>query len=89
MPCSTDEDDDGNVDTLSDSDSNYNPPIPEPEPITEKQQKKLFVLLKDKSREERLKIVSSIIGRQIESSNDLTKAEASKIIDALENSEPF
>lgn len=61
-----------------------------PEPITEGQMKALFALLKDKAREERLQIVSSILGREISSSKELTKEEASKVIDALKNGkEPF
>lgn len=58
--------------------------------ITENQKKKIFVLLKGKTREERLQIVKAILGREIASLNDLTKAEASQVIDVLESGkEPF
>lgn len=54
--------------------------------ITEAQQKKIRVLLKDlglKDRGEILLLISNIIGREIESSQELTIEEASKVIDAL------
>ncbi|QID32302.1 RecT family recombinase [Pampinifervens florentissimum] len=54
--------------------------------ITEAQQKKIRVLLKDlglKDRNEILSLISNIVGREIESSQDLTLQEASLVIDAL------
>lgn len=52
---------------------------------TEKQIAKIQVLLKDMPRERRLALVSEIIGRPITSAKDLTRKEASTIIDALTN----
>ncbi|MEN3039711.1 MAG: recombinase RecT [Candidatus Kryptonium sp.] len=55
--------------------------------ITEAQQKKIRVLLKElgvKERSEILELISSIINRTIESSTELTVEEASKVINALE-----
>lgn len=58
--------------------------------VTEKQLKAILALLKDKTKEERLTICKNIIGREIASSKDLTKAEASMIIDTLRYSQdPF
>lgn len=58
------------------------------DPMTEAQRKKLFALAKevmpDAGREDVLIAISDIVGRHIESSNALTKAEAAKVIDALE-----
>lgn len=34
-------------------------------------------------REERLRVTSALVGREVESTNDLTKAEARRLIDAL------
>lgn len=54
--------------------------------LTEAQQKKIRVLVKElglKDRDEILSLISNIIGRSIESSQDLTLEEASKVIDAL------
>lgn len=60
------------------------------QPATEKQLKAIMALLKGKSRDERLQIVSSILGREVTTSKELTKKDASKIIDALQgNIEPF
>jgi hypothetical protein len=60
---------------------------PEPEPlITGPQLAKLNILLTEagiKDRDEKLQRVSQIVGRQIGSSKELTKAEASKVIEAL------
>ena len=58
------------------------------DPMSEAQRKKLFATAKeamgDASREEVLMEISDIVGREIESSNALTRAEAAKVIDALE-----
>ncbi len=54
--------------------------------ITEAQQKKIRVLLKDlglKDKGEILTLISNIVGREIESSQDLTLQEASLVIDTL------
>ena len=54
--------------------------------ITQDQLKKLHASFNDAgitAREARLKYASKIAGRALESSNDLTKAEASKVIEAL------
>ncbi len=57
------------------------------EGISDAQMRKLGVLLKGQTREQALAIVSSIVGRDVESRNDLTKREASTLIDALEAGE--
>lgn len=52
--------------------------------VTKPQLAKLGVLLKGQSRDQALAIVSSIVGRDIGSRNDLTMREAGAVIDALE-----
>ena len=47
----------------------------------------LGVLLKGKSRDESLALVSGVIGREVESRNDLTKREMSAVIDHLKKAE--
>jgi hypothetical protein len=65
-------------------------PAPEPEPtegITQPQSKKLHAGFNDlgiTDREQRLAYCTNLIGREVTSSNDLTKDEASRVIDALE-----
>lgn len=88
---STDEDNDGNVDTtIQTNKENENNQKNQEEMITEAQMKALFALLKDKTKDEKLQIASSILGRQVNSSKELTKREASKIIETLKNEkEPF
>ena len=58
------------------------------DPMSNAQRAKLFALAKevmpDAGREDVLIAISDIVGRHIESSNALTKAEAAKVIDALE-----
>jgi hypothetical protein len=58
------------------------------EPITEAQLRKLMASYRDagfgEDREARLALARVVIGRPLESSRDLTKAEASRVIDALE-----
>lgn len=71
----------------------------EPELITSEQRKKMQALFREREvtdREARLAYVSTVAGRKVESSNDLTITEASRVIDALEqwdpsdpNSKPF
>lgn len=64
--------------------------IPPAEPTTEAavtpaQIRKLGVLMHGKSRDDALADVARIIGRPVASRNDLTKAEAGRVIDALES----
>lgn len=59
----------------------------QPEPITPAQLKKLHVLLKEYGivdRDAGLAYYADTIGREVESSKAMTKAEASKVIDRLE-----
>lgn len=61
----------------------------EPEPLaTEAQKKRIFATMHDlgsfDDRENRLAYVSTVVGRPIESSNDLTVAEAARLIDQLD-----
>lgn len=60
---------------------------PDPEPITSAQQKKIGATMRDLGITERwfaLLYVSDVIGREIGSRNELTKAEAGQVIEALE-----
>lgn len=52
--------------------------------ITPGQLKMLGVLLRGQTREQALAVVSSVVGREIESRNDLSQREASDVIDALQ-----
>ncbi len=69
------------------------PPDPQPEPgtdngITEAQMHKLQALLKQKgltTRDLALAFLGDTLGRDVASSKDLTKREASQVIDALDN----
>lgn len=68
------------------------PPVaeapPELEPISEQQLKALHAAFNDagiKDRDARLEYASKVIGRGIESSKALTKAEASTLLDTLNN----
>lgn len=57
------------------------------ETITDEQRKKLHALFTEKdvtTRESRLAYCTRVAGREIESSNDLTVAEASRVIDVLD-----
>lgn len=67
-------------------------PEPEPEPadpdaVTDAQIKKMIVSFKASGisdRKDRIDYMSAVIGREVDSSKDLTKGEASMVIDALE-----
>lgn len=70
------------------------PPIEDEQPAepvrTEAQSKKLFATLRSlgiATRDEGLEMIASILGHPIESTKDLTKAQAAKVIDALESME--
>lgn len=56
-------------------------------PPTKAQMGMLGALLRGQDREQALAIVSSIVGREIASRNELTKAETSAVIDALRATE--
>ena len=56
-------------------------------PITEAQLAKLGALMKGQTREQALAIVASVVGRDVESRKDLSKREASALIDALSREE--
>jgi hypothetical protein len=53
-------------------------------PVTEAQLRMLGALLKGQSREQALAVVSSVLGRDVESRKDLTVREAGQVIDALQ-----
>jgi hypothetical protein len=62
------------------------PDEPDPEPINAAQQKKLHALLRERGLSEReagLTAISGILRRDIDSTKDLTKADATAVIDAL------
>lgn len=64
---------------------------PEPEPATRPQVTRLNIAMKElgiEDRESKLAWLSSHIGRRIESSNDLTRDEASRVIDTITTPEP-
>ena len=70
------------------------PPIEDEQPTeplrTEAQSKKLFACLRSLgigSRDEGLEMIASILGHPIESTKELTKSQAAKVIDALESME--
>lgn len=65
-------------------------PTEDQEPITAAQLRKMSVLFRERgfgdgAREDRLELVVGIIGRDIQSSKQLTKDEASLVIDTLES----
>lgn len=63
-------------------------PQESPEGITAPQLKKLHVVLGENgmgTREDALRYLSKVLGREITTSKDLTKAEASEVIDALDS----
>lgn len=60
-----------------------------PDPITQSQSTKLHATfndfgIKSGDREQRLRVSAAIVGRGVATSNDLTKAEASSLIDTLD-----
>lgn len=60
-------------------------------PITPAQSKKLYALLRQTGRQDKdtaLVYIAGVIGREVESTKELTKQEAIGVIDALENPEP-
>lgn len=62
-------------------------PEPEPDAITQAQQRKMGALMREAGLTERgpaIAYVNSLIGREVESRNQLSKAEAGTVIDALE-----
>lgn len=63
-------------------------PVVDADPITPAQQKALHAALRDAGAGDRdtgLELIASIIGRPVESSKELTKADASRVIDALKD----
>jgi hypothetical protein len=65
-----------------------NPSESSPESITDAQIRKLAVSMRDANltdRDQALAYVAGVIGRTVGSRNELTKDEASRVIDALEN----
>lgn len=67
------------------------PPADEPDGITSAQLKKMGAAMRDRGLTERadaLMFVNDVIGREVSSRNDLSKDEASRVIDALENEWP-
>lgn len=54
------------------------------EKVTDAQLRKIGALMRGQSREQALAIVSTVVGRDVESRNDLTKREAMTLIDSLE-----
>jgi hypothetical protein len=62
-------------------------PDPEPRLITTPQSKKLYALLREHGKEDRevaLVYIAGVVGRPVESTKELTVAEAGSVIDALE-----
>jgi hypothetical protein len=64
-------------------------PAPQPDPITDAQLRKLHTLLSKHSmdRDQGLAYIGNLVGRDVESSKGLSKAEASTVIDDLESFE--
>lgn len=61
-------------------------PEPDPDAVTDAQIRKMGASFRDHGiteRDDRLNFVRDVVGRDISSSKDLTKAEASQVIDAL------
>jgi len=62
-------------------------PEPSPDAITSAQQKKMGALMREvgiTQRDLALAFVADVIGREVDSRNELTKVEAGRVIDALE-----
>jgi hypothetical protein len=69
---------------VSPAPSAFRKPLNEPDGVpSDAQLKALGALLRGQSREQALAVVSSIVGRDVTSRAELTKAEASAVIDAL------
>lgn len=63
----------------------------EPDPITDAQTKKMGALMREAGltdRTDALRYVAEVVGREVSSRNELTKHEASVVIDALESMRP-
>jgi hypothetical protein len=63
----------------------------QPEPITAPQQRKLHALLREKGLDDReagLTAISGILGRDVESTKELSKQDGMRVIDALDPDEP-
>lgn len=58
----------------------------EPDPITDAQQRKMHALLREvgHDRESGLAFISGLLGREVDTTKALTKADAGRVIDALE-----
>jgi hypothetical protein len=66
-------------------------PEPPPEPATDAQLRRMFALFRDQDiedRQSRLAYTEQVLGRKIESSKELSKDDASKVIDALQPNPP-
>lgn len=64
------------------------PAAVDPDPMPANRQKRMFALFNDtafKERDVRLAFISTVVGREIGSSSDLTAAEGEQVITALEN----
>lgn len=61
--------------------------LPPADGVTAKQVQKLAILMKHMDRDAALAYVFDVIGREVTTRNDLTKTEASRVIDALEDEE--
>jgi hypothetical protein len=67
------------------------PAAPDDEPITQPQMRKMQALFTEhgmSDRDVRLSYVADLIGRDVATSSDMTKAEASRVIDALDPQPP-
>ena len=68
-------DDDGNTAVRA-----TQPAVREPRPVSAAQMKALQASMRDMDRDARLELVRSVIGRDIESSKELTSQEAAKVL---------
>ena len=67
------------------------PEPPPPDIITGPQSRKMYALLRETGREDKdvaLVYIAGVIGREVESTKELTKQEAGQVIEALEAGEP-
>jgi hypothetical protein len=70
-------------------DGSVDVPLPDPSPVPEGLRRAMFAgfrdaLPEDVSREDRLEIIAAIVGRQVESSGDLTRDETYRAVGFLE-----